>query len=132
MRKRVILRTSQFLEIKLMRLYYHLPYMAICTRSAVANFYTLCQRFQWSCINELWCITVCRWYSNSMSCKEWSKFAANSWRYIKQDRSIYETKQVNFEWEKNGVNGVQDRKIADHWNCRSRDTDWKHLKNVDI
>ena len=38
-----------------------------------------------------------------MSCKEWSKFAANSWRYINQDRSIYKTKQVNLEWGKNGV-----------------------------
>ena len=80
-----------------------------CLRAS--NFYTLCQRFQWSCINELWCITVCRWYSNSMSCKEWSKFAANSWRYIKQDRSIYETKQVNFEWKKTELMVFRNEKL---------------------
>ena len=80
-----------------------------CLRAS--NFHTLCQRFQWSCINELWCITVCRWYSNSMSCKEWGKFAANSWRYIKQDRSIYETKHVNFELEKTELMVFRNEKL---------------------
>ena len=58
-------------------------------------FFTLCQRLQQSCINDLWCITVFRRYSISMSCKKWRKFRAENWRsikktdwYMKQDRLI--------------------------------------------